>query len=122
MPIHMPTHMSIHMSIHMSTRYGQLRIRGFMPQAGGLIVGVMLGGSITFQWADSFVDHDVWQFRLLRDWESCDFSGATLLGATSPVRFEVHDTFAPDLLFASRPNQQCAAGLKVTVVVSCQEP
>jgi len=75
------------------------------------------GAKIEFEWSGS---HDVFLMASTGAAESCDFSGATNLGSTSPISYTIPSTTSTPstIVFSCSVGGHCANGQKLTVNVT----
>jgi len=86
-------------------------ISGFSdPNARATTASV--GDKLTFQWSG---DHNVWMFATKAEFDSCDFSKASLVGGNSPV---THTMTQVPAYFACKITGHCAGGQKLAVTAA----
>lgn len=77
------------------------------------------GTRLQFEWSGS---HNVYLLPSEAAYNSCDFSGATLLGSSSPLTYDIPTSTNTSLYFACSVGSHCNSGQKLEVEVRTLSP
>jgi hypothetical protein len=100
---------------------GQAR-SGYTSPGNGATLNAQVGDTVTFDWSGT-VPHDLKQMASSTALQSCDFTGATQLVASTTAGNHAMDTStAGTFYFSCQVGSHCAAMQKIIVVVSASGP